>query len=64
VPEGQVNFILPEGDTVTFDAGVSGGAIWEYPGCSFKNVIADVNGNSGFSIYHLEEGDLIEGPPQ
>ena len=62
VPDGQVNYILPTGQTVTFPASVGGGAIWEYPEtCGLAQVILDLRGN--LPIYHLEDGAWVAGPP-
>ncbi|MCH7951905.1 hypothetical protein IH980_04170 [Patescibacteria group bacterium] len=57
----QVNYILLPGRTVSF-FGDKGGAIWEYPGCTFNQVVTDLQW-SGLPVYHMEDGIWIQGPP-
>lgn len=66
VPEtGQVSFILFPGETVTFGGDIKGGPVWRYPGCSFEEVIFDVETWGSIPLWHLDDqGVWVEGPRQ
>jgi hypothetical protein len=64
---GQVNYLLPPGETVQWDLKVTdikGGAVWAYesPACTYDAVVADLVW-SGLPVYHTENGVWVEGPP-
>ena len=64
---GQVNYLLPPGETVQWDLKVTdikGGAVWDYesPSCTYDAVVTDLQW-SGLPVYHTENSVWVEGPP-